>query len=195
MSDVSVSCKCGSLKGVLHNCSAKSGTRVVCYCKDCQAGARALGAEHLLNERGGVDLFQTLPSALEITEGAQHLACQRLSPKGLMRWYASCCDTPMFNTLGTQKLRFLGVLTHVIDGDPTDAFGPVQVVANVASAASGSETLKEYGVAKAVQGVLVRHLHAVISGKRNSPFIDVEGKPVVTPYILTLEERHAATNP
>jgi len=58
-----------------------------------------LRAEAALMPDAGVALYQTRPDCVHIDDGAEHLACLRLSPKGLLRWYASCCDTPLANTL------------------------------------------------------------------------------------------------
>jgi hypothetical protein len=44
-----------------------------------------------------------------------HLRLMRLSEKGLLRWYAGCCDTPLFNTMATPKVPFVGVLTDRLD--------------------------------------------------------------------------------
>lgn len=193
MPDFMVSCSCSTLKGVLRNCSSASGTRIICYCKDCQAGAHALGAERLLNPQGGTDIVQTLPTRLEITEGAEHLSCLRLSPKGLLRWYASCCNTPMFNTLGTNRLRFLGVLSHAIEKGPEIAFGPVIAVANVQGAGSVEAGLEEYGRTRALFHILSRHLAALLSRKKSATFFSPDGTPTAVPRVLTLEERRAAT--
>lgn len=194
MTDVVVSCKCGTLKGVLHDCSTKTGSHVLCYCKDCQAGARFLDATHILDEFGGTDIFQTVPSHVEITQGQENLACFRLSPKGLMRWYATCCNTPMFNTLGSPKLSFVGLATAVIEGDEYKSLiGPVIAVNSAENAQGASGDLKSFGFKSAGFHILKRHIGAKLRRNRSNPFFDGAGNPVVIPRILTLEERKAAT--
>ncbi len=193
MAEVSLSCKCGTLTGVLHDCDASSGSRVVCYCKDCQAGAGALDASDVLMSRGGAELFQTIPARLEITQGGDKLACLRLSPKGLMRWYASCCDTPMFNTMGSPKLRFVGVLVPAIKPDDRDHLGPVISIANTGGAAPGAEPLKDRGLLRAVFNILARHFGAILRGSNSTPFFGQDGAAVVAPKVLSLAERQAVT--
>lgn len=194
MTDVVVSCKCGTLKGVLHDCSTKTGSHVMCYCKDCQAGARYLNAIHVLNEFGGTDIFQTVPSHVEITEGQDKLACFRLSPKGLVRWYADCCNTPMFNTLGSPKLSFVGIATAVMQGDEyQELIGPLIAVNSPENAHGAPDDLKAFGFKKAAWHILKRNIAAKLRGNRETLFFDTSGNPVVTPSILTLEEREAAT--
>ena len=90
-------CRCGTLKGVIAN--PRSGNRVVCYCRDCQAFAYFLGREaDVLDELGGSEVVQILPRNLTFTQGVETLACLRLTENGLLRWYAACCSTPIGNT-------------------------------------------------------------------------------------------------
>lgn len=191
MSDLKFSCKCGTLSGVLHDVSPKAGSRVVCYCKDCQAGAHALKADHVLNSRAGTDIFQTVPSLVDIQTGKEHLACMRLSPKGLMRWYAGCCDTPLFNTLSSPGLTFVGIATSNLQGNK-DALGPV-IAVNKGECATPGDPIKSYGFLSAGWQIMKRNLSAKLRRDKATPFFDASGHPVVTPRVLTLEERKAAT--
>ena len=100
--EVPLKCSCGSVQGVARDVSPKTGNRLVCMCDDCQAYAHHLGrAEHILDRNGGTEVFQLTPSQLTLTEGREHLRCLRLKEKGLMRWYAGCCNTPVANTLAS----------------------------------------------------------------------------------------------
>lgn len=193
--DLSLTCRCGSFRARMIGVSPKTGSHLMCYCKDCQAFARFLGAEEILKPRGGSDIFHTIPARFEIEQGQQHLACLRLSPKGTLRWYASCCDTPICNTLSGKWLEFLGVLTPTLVGDDVgEALGPVIAVVNVDSAQPGPGTLRNRGFARAAWAVIRRHFGAKLSGRGGqTPFFGMEGTPVVVPRVLTLEERRAAT--
>ncbi|SFK52816.1 DUF6151 family protein [Shimia haliotis] len=193
--DIAIACRCGEFGAVLKHASPKTGSHVQCYCKDCQAGAKALGAEDTLMPRGGTDIFQTLPASVEITKGEAHLAALRLSPRGLIRWYASCCDTPVFNTLGTQKLSFVGLFVNTMQGDAVDkTVGKVIAVNSAETAAPGVGVLKSYGFNKAGFHVLARHFGAMLRGDaKTGPFFDAEGAPTVTPRVLTKDERRVAT--
>lgn len=193
--DLAISCRCGAFKATLKNVSPRSGSHVQCHCKDCQAGAHALQATDTLLPRGGTDIYQTIPSNLDLTAGTQNLACLRLSPKGLVRWYASCCDTPLFNSLGSQKLAFLGVLVPALQGEKTQkAVGRVIAVAHTASASAGASPLKEYGFNRAGFNIVARHVSALMQGKgKASPLFDETGNLVVEPRVLSKQERKAAT--
>ncbi len=57
----------------------------------------------VLDERGGSQIIQVPPKNLTFTQGREVLASMRLTEKGLLRWYAGCCNTPIGNTLITPK--------------------------------------------------------------------------------------------
>ncbi len=194
MSDIEIGCHCGQFAAVLKNVSPGTGSHVQCYCKDCQTGARALGDEKSLMPRGGSDIYQTIPSNLELTKGQEHLACLRLSPRGLMRWYASCCDTPVFNTLGHTKLAFIGVSVPAMKGPEVEkAIGKVIAVVHTKDAQLGPEPLKDYGFNRAGFNVLARHFGALMRGQAKQTPLFGNGAPIVTPRVLSKEERKEAT--
>jgi hypothetical protein len=93
-------CRCGHVRGVASEVSSSDGFRFVCYCKDCQAFARFLERPDVLDPLGGTDIFQLPPGRVKLTAGADALRCLRLSDKGVRRWYADCCRTPIANTAG-----------------------------------------------------------------------------------------------
>ena len=190
--DLAFSCRCGTLKGVLHSVSPTTGSHVKCYCCDCQAAAHHLGAVEVLDEHGGTEIYQTIPAEIELTEGAEKLACMRLSPKGLMRWYASCCNSPLFNTLASAKLAFVGVHVRACEKN-AEAFGPLVAVVNTGGAIDPPENLKDFGMRRAIWGFVRRNLGAKLRGRTENFFFDANRNPIVTPYVLTLEERRAAT--
>ena len=56
-------CQCGKVQGQLKD--IEKSTRLVCYCKDCQAFAHYLGkAEQLCDAQGGVDIVVANPATL-----------------------------------------------------------------------------------------------------------------------------------
>src|SRR5262245_55678597 len=91
---VEVRCRCGQVGGVVTDPSPHTVNRMVCYCDDCQAYAHQIGRADLLNDRGGSDVIQIAPAALRFTKGQDRIEGLRLTPKGLYRWYAKCCNTP-----------------------------------------------------------------------------------------------------
>jgi hypothetical protein len=115
-------CRCGEVEGHLANAARTTVTRVVCYCDDCQAYAHHLGRADLLDPLGGSDIVQVAPASVTFRRGTDRIAGLRLNPTGLYRWYASCCKTPLGNTVGP-GLPFIGVLARAFRS-PDDAFGP-----------------------------------------------------------------------
>jgi hypothetical protein len=168
--------------------------RAVCYCRDCQAFAHFLGsADTILDERGGSDVVQVLPKNVSFTQGVESLACMRLTPKGLLRWYAVCCRTPIGNTLATPAVSFVGLLHSCLGGQSasmTDAFGPVVAWVNTASA-RGSPKPKTQGLGRSLRWLAWTTLKARLSGDyRHTPFFDAETRePVAVPRVLTETER------
>jgi|SRR5690348_12022075 len=181
-------CQCGTIKGVLTGLGRSN--RAVCYCKDCQAFAHALGqADRVLDARGGSDIVQVLPRNLRFTQGVDSLACLRLTPKGLFRWYAGCCRTPIGNTLPTPKWSFIGLVHTCLDTSEVsldEAFGPVRTWVNT-KGAIGDPKPKEEGVAKAIGWFLCTTMKARFNGDyKRSPFFNpTTGAPIVTPRVLT----------
>ncbi len=190
--DISLHCTCGQFRAVIHDPGPSTDNHGICYCTDCQAFPRHLEQEaRCLDAAGGTDIYQTQPSKVEITAGREHLAVLRLGPKGLYRWYASCCNTPLCNTMGKPKLSFVGFLTCNFEDNTSlmpigfrykkeQALAPVDGPAG-SLAAFAFRTMKNI-------------LRARISGRwKQTPFFDAKtGRAVVAPYTLTEAEREKA---
>ncbi|MBU2887642.1 hypothetical protein KO507_17890 [Gilvimarinus agarilyticus] len=128
-STVELKCFCGQLRGSLQVVPSSS-FHVHCLCCDCQKYAEVLGAkERILDEHGGSELFQTYPAFLKITQGHEHISCVQLEPKGIYRWYASCCNAPLANTMGKASVPFVGVSVKLMqfagEDEKRRALGPV----------------------------------------------------------------------
>jgi hypothetical protein len=119
---IELGCRCGEVGGRLENATPDTVNRVVCYCDDCQAYVHHLGRADLLDAQGGSDIVQVAPSALDYVRGRDRIAGVRLGPKGLYRWYASCCKTPLGNTVGP-GLPFVGIPVRLVRS-PDELFGP-----------------------------------------------------------------------
>jgi|GraSoiStandDraft_4_1057263.scaffolds.fasta_scaffold162935_2 Family of unknown function (DUF6151) len=113
--EVEVRCRCGEVVGMVANASPQKVNRVVCYCDDCQAFLHQLGRADLLNAQGGTDIIQVAPASLTFIKGQDRITGVRLTPKGLFRWYATCCNTPVGNTLGP-AIPFVGIVAQTFDG-------------------------------------------------------------------------------
>ncbi|MFT3922204.1 MAG: DUF6151 family protein [Myxococcales bacterium] len=114
-------CRCGKVRGHVADAAPDQVNRMVCYCDDCQAYLHYLKRSDLLDEHGGTDIVQVAPAALRFDRGAELIVGMRLSPKGLFRWYASCCNTPVGNSL-TPKIPFVGIVANSFE-DPDRHFG------------------------------------------------------------------------
>lgn len=179
-------CSCGQVR--LHIARGPS-SRVVCYCKSCQGAARHLGHAELLDEKGGSDLLQTSPHLVEIVEGADRLEVMRLTPRGPYRWYASCCNMPVCNTVPSRHLSFVSIMAARFD-QPEKAG---KVIARVFTEGAKGAAPKSFGTVRLLGGVLARVLSAKLSGRwRDNPFFDANGVPRAEPRTLSAEERRAA---
>jgi hypothetical protein len=184
-------CRCGTLTGYVSH--PEQGRRGVCYCRDCQAYAHALARDNgILDAQGGTDVVATLQSNVSLTHGAEALACLSLTPNGLLRWYASCCNTAVGNTTRNYRMSYVG-LVHTCLHDTTetldDAFGPVRMRVNTKSA-RGPVNATPFGTMKAVAGLSRLLLQARVNGSfRRTPFFDPQGVPVALPRVLTRDER------
>ncbi|WP_102108261.1 DUF6151 family protein [Oceaniglobus roseus] len=190
--DLAFSCRCGSLAGVLHDASPRSGCHLICYCADCRAFARHMGVADRLTPGGGSQLFQALPAKIGITKGAELVACLRLSPKGLHRWYAACCNTPLANTVGTPKVPLAGLWVPLF-ADPA-ALGPVVTLGftKMALKEPGAPK-KDRGLVRMLGGLLMRSAASYADGTaRISPFFTADGTPVVAPKVIDPAAKAAA---
>jgi hypothetical protein len=108
-------CRCREVRGRVKDASPETANRVVCYCDDCQAFLQHLGRTDLLDDHGGTDIVQVAPASLTFDRGSERIVGVRLSPKGLYRWYASCCKTPLGNSV-VPAIPFVGIVAQVFDG-------------------------------------------------------------------------------
>lgn len=189
-------CRCGTLKG--HVSRPDKATRLVCYCKDCQAFAHFLGRpQDILDGMGGTDVAATRAEFISFTEGADNLACMSLSDKGLLRWYARCCNTPIGNTPRDHKLPHVGLI-HTCLANPSQtldsSFGPVRMHTGSKSAQGKPPSMPLSG-AVALLRIFASLIPARLNGSyRHTPFFDERGTPVVTPKVLTRAERERVTS-
>lgn len=199
--DLPLRCSCGTVRGVARGVSAARGNRVACYCDDCQSFAWFLGrADEILDAHGGTDIFQMSPARLELGCGREQLACLRLTPGGLLRWYADCCKTPIGNTMAARQVPFVGLVhsfcDHAAHGPSRDeTLGPVRGRVNGRFAAGDRSTLDAHD--RAPFSMLPRLAWMIglarLRGEHaRSVFFDAEtGELSVDPRVLTPEELQA----
>ena len=124
--NAALQCRCRKVRGVVANATPGAVNRVVCYCEDCQAFLHHLGRSDLFDAHGGSDIVQVAPASLSFVQGRQHIAGLRLTTTGLHRFYASCCKTPLGNTVGP-AIPFVGIVAQDFESEAQkadDVFGP-----------------------------------------------------------------------
>ncbi|PCH61699.1 MAG: hypothetical protein COC19_04490 [SAR86 cluster bacterium] len=189
MEELQLKCDCGKVTGIVHDVKPGCGNRVVCYCASCRNFAKHVNPDgHVLNEFGGTEIFQIAPSSMEIQQGLDSIACLRLSEKGLYRWYASCCNTPIGNTV---SLRFplVGVISSFITRDQgvDSKIGPVVGISYEQYATGDLPQSMRIGKSKIAQlfTMIRKMLIWKVQGKHSpSPFYDKQGNPIVEPSII-----------
>ena len=194
MSDVRLKCGCGAVRGVLHDVTPATVNPIWCYCDDCQAFARAVGRPEVLDEHGGTLLVQASPAQLEITDGREHLAALRLTDRGMVRWYTTCCRTPIGNELASLRPPFVGILRGFLDAPSDDAIGPVRARVQTRFATGDPATRPPEDASPRVFvrlfGMLVRWW--LRGDAKRSTFRDAQRRPIVPPRVLSAEELAAA---
>lgn len=190
--NIALRCRCGKLRGQVDG--ARVAARAVCYCKDCQAYGRFL-ATTVLDPSGGTEVAITLPAALRFDQGLEHLACMSLGPKGMYRWYASCCRTPIGNTPRDPRTSYVGLVRACLDAPDAELerqLGPLRCRLETQSAsppvaASGLST------ARAVCRIGTMIMKARLGGGyRDNPFFRPQSSEPVKPLqVLSLDERKA----
>ena len=157
MAPADVRCRCGEVRGRVTDATRATVNRVVCYCDDCQAFAHHLGRADLLDEHGGTDVVQVAPASLAFHRGAERIVGLRLTPKGLYRWYASCCKTPLGNTVGP-AIPFVGIVAQAFEAGADELFGePISGIFGkyaVGTAPAGSTSWNVRMYARAIRMVL-----------------------------------------
>ncbi|OQS05779.1 hypothetical protein THRCLA_02136 [Thraustotheca clavata] len=108
----SIACNCGKVQGQV---DTPAGMHIVCYCDDCQDFANKVcqGKNSPLDSCGGTDIIQMFPADITFTKGKDQLQIGKLKPETkTLRIFASCCNTPMYNT--AKDAAFIGLLTSTI---------------------------------------------------------------------------------
>jgi hypothetical protein len=185
-------CRCGAVRGEMD--TAHAYTRATCYCKDCRAFARYLAVPGVLDDAGGTDIVPVAPDAVRFTAGTEHVACMSLSPKGLLRWYAACCRTPLANTPREPKLPYVGMVSACFDATPQAvdaAFGPRNRVVINSPSATAPVRATPLGFVTGGLRILAGILGAKLRRVRASPFFDASGHPLRQPDVISREQRAA----
>lgn len=189
-------CRCGAVRGVARGALPSKVNHCFCYCDDCQAFAHFLDRADVLDAHGGSEITQMSQANVSFTAGTDQIAAMRLTPKGLIRWYASCCRTPIGNTVGTSAMPFIGMIHAFIDA-PSTALGPIRGRGWAKGAKGGRGAVPKDGLPDVVMiaRVLGKLLKWRLRGdhKRTAFFDATTGKPLVEPRVLDIAERDELT--
>lgn len=187
MAEIQLACSCGTVRGVAMNIKAKTGTRVMCCCYDCQSFAQFLEQEdNVLDRYGATEILQIPVSYVQITEGNEQIACVRLSQKGMYRWYVQCCNTPIGNTMKA-GIPFIGLIhsfmdnTSIKDVELSENLGYLKVKF-AKKAVPFDQHASQFSV---MSKIIFNLIKWKIKGlDKSSTFFEDNGQPVVKPKIL-----------
>lgn len=184
--DIAFKCSCGGLTGTLRGVTPQSGTHAVCFCTSCRAGEVYGGQPD--PEPAPVRIFQTTPDLVQIVSGAEHLGVFSFGEKNLLRWQATCCGTPLFNTMRSAKMAFVGIRTNCLAD--TAPLGPV-VARGFVPKQNGK--MRHEGLHIMIWRMVKRSTVARLSGRwKNNLFFDATtGNPARPVTVVSDEERRA----
>ena len=189
MTDLPFACRCGTVRGTVRELTPKLGNHIVCYCADCRAFSQ-LGGGDALDASGGTELLQTSAGNVTIESGADRLACVRMTERGPHRWIATCCDTPMANTLGSPALPFATMVAPVVGASRAErdaAVGP-SLGAGFPKSALGEPLEPPVSVPRMLARFARLMLWARRRGhQRRSPFHE-GGAPISEPRVMSDDE-------
>ena len=184
--DIPFACDCGTLTGRVRGGSPSTGTHAACYCRDCRAAELYKGQPD--PAPGPVGLFQTAPHRLSLDTGLDHLAVFSFGEKNILRWYADCCGSILFNTVRSPRMAFASIRTDRL-AYPED-IGPV-----VARAFMPGKDGKQHhkGLPRYIFGAVTRMAAARLSGRwKDTPFFDAQTlEPVRPVHVVSPAERKA----
>ncbi|MBX2993808.1 MAG: hypothetical protein KF681_03280 [Bdellovibrionaceae bacterium] len=190
-----IRCECGQLRAEIKHFPSEMPGRLACYCDDCQTYLMHIKRTDLfVDGAGGTEIVPIYPCNLSFSSGTERLTCLRLSPQGIFRWSANCCNTPIANVqpgfpwIGVFARPYVVEDKHRLD----NTFGPIRS-GIMGKFARGQ---KPEGVAdkldfKAFRSTFPFLLKGFLLRKaKGSPFFHGDGKtPIAEPIVLKKELR------
>jgi hypothetical protein len=182
---LSFACACGEVAGWLAMAGPQHGDHVVCHCTDCQRFAYHLGAgARVLDAAGGTSLYQSRCARMRLRNGRNRLACIHLTEKPTLRWYATCCNTPMFNTYANGRIPYVTTLVANCDRNcREDILGPAIGHLFTAEATENPGDVPRMSMSTLMRRFFGRMIRDVLSGdrRRSALFDAVTLLPIATP--------------
>ena len=142
--------------------------------------------DEVLDQQGGTETVQVAQPRVQFLQGEDRLAAVRLSENGMLRWYASCCNTPIGNTMANPKISFMGLIHASLDHAAMDKdFGTAIAILNT-DTALGEPKPTQRGLMKLLTRFLWIVVATRITGRhKNSQLFNASGSPRVVPLVLT----------
>ncbi|KQZ60961.1 hypothetical protein ASD67_16870 [Sphingopyxis sp. Root1497] len=194
-SDLAFACQCGTVSGTLLDVGPGQGDHVICHCTDCQDLTRHLGhASHVLDAHGGSALYQSRCARMRLTSGRDRLACVHLTDKPTLRWYATCCNMPVFNSYANGKIPY--ITTQLAACDPATRaalVGPPLGHLFTHDGIGDTSALPRMSMGQLMRRFFPRMIKDMLSGdRRRCELFDAKTlQPIAEPRRLTAEERQA----
>jgi hypothetical protein len=194
--EIALECACGSISGRVIGVTRRNSRRLACLCDDCQLYAHFLGsADTMLDANGGTELSYATQSRVFIERGLERLEAVKLSEKGMLRFYASCCRTPVAN-VPHPRMAFVGIPRPFMQHSPAERD---EVLGTLRRRFQGRFGRGELPPGAHLGTPVLPWLAAMLSVTWDSltrkhspsPFHDASGHPIVAPRTLTPTEREA----
>ena len=178
------SCTCGKIHGVLTDISEKTGTGIVCHCSQCRAAEVYLDQPD--PEDDGVAIFQTTFDHVTFMAGADKMYAFSFEDGKLVRWYASCCKVPLFNTMAEPKSGFVGVIV-----DRLADTAPLGRIRAMLYQRDENGKQSHTGLRHVIAGGTKRAARMRFTGKwKKNAFFGRSGKPITRVHVLSEIEKH-----
>ncbi|QNO27993.1 hypothetical protein EEB18_003200 [Sphingopyxis sp. OPL5] len=194
-SDLAFACPCGTVSGTLLNVGPDQGDHVICHCTDCQDLTRHLGhANRVLDAHGGSALYQSRCAKMRLDTGRERLACVHLTDKPTLRWYATCCGMPLFNSYANGKIPYITTQLAACDPATRDTLvGPPLGHLFTQDGIGDTGALPKMSMGQLMRRFFPRMIKDMLSGdRRRCELFDTRTlEPIATPHRLTGEERRA----
>ncbi|WP_345725514.1 DUF6151 family protein [Qipengyuania mesophila] len=182
------------MAGEIEKATAAEGDYVVCHCTDCRDLVRHFGHEaRLLDAHGGTALYQSRCARMRIDRGRERLAELHMTEGPTLRWYASCCDTPLFNTYRNGRIPYVTTLLANCDAAARASLGEPLGHLFIGDATGDTSGLKPLSMNRLMRRFFPRMIKDILSGdRRRSALFDPETlEPIAKPRQLTQAEKHA----
>ena len=187
-------CQCGAVAGVIDKATPAEGDHVVCHCTDCRDLVRHFGKEaSILDTYDGTALYQSRCARMHIHSGKENLAGLHMTDGPTLRWYAKCCDTPMFNTYKNARIPYVTTLLANCDDAGRKALGEPIGHLFLDDVDADTSDLTPMSMNRLLRRFFPRILKDIVSGDRRrcELFDATTFEPIAEPALLSAAEKEA----